>query len=98
VNGRVPSGSWSAQPGSIHVHGTRGALRILHYANKLYFCNSDGLRQIQVANEPMPANFSAQMLAFVEAIGARRSAPVPGEVGAEAIRTLLQIYSSAAGS
>lgn len=98
VNGRVPAGSWNAQPGCIHVHGTRGALRILYYANKLYHRNGEGIRQVRVDDAPMPANFSAQMLAFAAAIRAQTTGPVPGEVGAEAVRALLQIYASAPGA
>jgi predicted dehydrogenase len=94
VDGPVDAGAWSAYPGCIHVHGTKGALRIFHYANALFHRGPQGIRQISVENSPAPLNFAAQLMAFANAIRAGHDVPVPGEVGREACRTLLQIYSS----
>jgi predicted dehydrogenase len=88
----VPSGSWHPDPGCIHVHGTRGSLRILHYANVLFFRDSSGVRQIRLPDQPVPANFTRQLEAFVDAIRFDSQTPVPGEAGLEAIRTLIGVY------
>lgn len=86
-------GAWQPNPGCIHVHGTRGSLRIFHYANALFYRDNTGVRQVQVPDHPFPANFSRQLEAFSEAIRGGGPTPVPGEVGLEACRTLLGVYA-----
>jgi predicted dehydrogenase len=86
-------GSWNPDPGCIHVHGTRGSLRIFHYANTLYYRSAAGVRQVRVPDRPMPANFALQLEAFVTAINSDSPTPVPGEVGLAAIRALIGIYA-----
>ena len=41
----------------------------------------------------MPANFAMQLEAFAKAIQSGNPTPVSGEVGLEAVRTLLGIYA-----
>ena len=93
TNAATSSGTWQADPGCIHVHGTLGSLRIFHYANLLLHRAHDGVRQLRVADRPMPANFAMQLEGFVKAIQSGDPTPVPGEVGLEAVRTLLGIYA-----
>lgn len=93
VNGLTAPGGWQAHPGCIHVHGTRGALRIFHYGNHLYWTDAQGMRQVAVPDGAMPGNFSAQLAAFAAAIAEGRPAPVPGEVGLQACRTLWSVYA-----
>jgi len=92
--GGAPAGGWQADPGCIHVHGTQGSLRIFHYANLLFHRTRDFVRQVRVADRPMPGNFALQLEAFVLAIESGGPTPVPGEVGLEAVRTLLGVYAS----
>jgi UDP-N-acetyl-2-amino-2-deoxyglucuronate dehydrogenase len=87
-------GGWNPDPGCIHVHGTMGSLRIYHYANLLFHRSESGVRQIQIPDRPVPHNFTMQLEAFIEAIRSGAATPVPGEVGLEAVRTLLGIYDS----
>ena len=87
------TGELAADPGCIHVHGTLGSLRIFHYANVLLHRVHDGVRQVRVADRPMPANFAMQLEAFAKAIQSGNPTPVSGEVGLEAVRTLLGIYA-----
>jgi predicted dehydrogenase len=94
VDGPTTAGAWSAHPGCIHIHGTRGALRVFHYANALFHRGPRGVRQVAVEDRPAPLNFAAQLQAFADAIRTDSETPVPGEVGTEACRTLLQIYSN----
>jgi predicted dehydrogenase len=89
----APEGGWSPDPGSIHVHGSRGSLRIYHYANTLFHRDQAGIRQVRVPDQPMPANFAMQLEAFIEAIRSGAPTPVPGEVGLDAVRTLLGVYA-----
>jgi predicted dehydrogenase len=88
----TPSGSWNPDPGCIHVHGSKGSLRIYHYANKLFHRSEAGVRQVKVPDRPMPSNFGMQLNTFIEAIRSGAPTPVPGEVGLDALRTLLAIY------
>lgn len=89
----APGGAWNPDPGSVHVYGSQGSLRIYHYANLLFYRNAAGVRQVPVPDHPMPANFSMQLKAFVEAIRCDTPTPVPGEVGLDAVRTLLGVYA-----
>lgn len=92
VSGPQESGRWQAHPGSIHVHGTKGALRIFHYGNQMYSINGSGIRQLEVQGPPMPANFTLQMEAFARAILSGEPVAVAGEAGLEACRALLAVY------
>jgi len=94
ADGPTTAGTWSAHPGCIHIHGTRGSLRVFHYANALFHRGPGSIRQLPVDNAPAPLNFAAQLKALTDAIRTDTATPVPGEVGAEACRTLLQIYSN----
>ncbi len=89
----TPSGGWQVDPGCIHVHGTRGSLRIFHYANLMFHRARGFVRQVRVADRPMPGNFALQLEDFVRAIASGAPTPVPGEVGLEAIRALLGVYA-----
>lgn len=88
----VRSGAWQAHPGCIHVHGTRGALRIFHYANSMFWRDDKGIRQVPVADRPFPASFAMQLEAFAHAIRTGNETPVPGEAGLEACRILMSAY------
>jgi predicted dehydrogenase len=88
----APSGAWNPDPDCIHVHGSRGSLRIYYYANMLFHRTESGVRQIPVPDRPVPCNFTMQLEAFIEAIRSGAPTPVPGEVGLDAVRTLLAIY------
>ena len=88
----APSGSWNADPGCIHVHGSKGSLRVYHYANRLFHRSESGVREVRVPDRPMPGHFGMQLEAFIAAIRTGAPTPVPGEVGLDAVRTLLAIY------
>jgi UDP-N-acetyl-2-amino-2-deoxyglucuronate dehydrogenase len=89
------SGFWQPHPGCIHVHGTHGSLRVLYYANALFHRTAVGVSQVRVLDRPMPANFSMQLDAFVDAILQDKKTPVPGEEGLAACCALLGIYGGA---
>jgi predicted dehydrogenase len=92
--GKSRAGAWDPHPGCIHVHGTRGSLRVFYYASGLFLRDDDGVREVRVEGRAVPANFSRQLEAFAEAIRTGAPTPVPGEVGLAACRTLLDIYAS----
>jgi predicted dehydrogenase len=90
--GMSEPGQWQAHPGSIHVHGTRGSLRIFHYANALFVRTAAGIRQIELPQPGPPIQFALQMRAFLAALREGRPAPVPAAAGREACRLTLSVY------
>lgn len=91
----VPKGGWSPHPGSIEVFGTKGALRIFHYVNKLYLSNKDGICECNLEGLAAPGHFRAQLEDFAHAVQTGGDAPVDGEVGRRALHALLATYESA---
>jgi predicted dehydrogenase len=90
----LPPGSWDPQPGSLHVHGEKGALRIFHYANKLFFTNKDGQQEILLSGKSNPHHFGTQMRSFVNSILKDQKPGVTGQDGLRALRVVLAAYES----
>jgi predicted dehydrogenase len=95
LDGFVAAGQWTRYPGTIHVYGTEGSLRIFHYANLLYRIDKNGIRQIPVEGLPSPYHFAAQIDCFAEDITTGRPTTTPGEVGVEALKVMLAAYPGA---
>ncbi|BCW90439.1 Inositol 2-dehydrogenase/D-chiro-inositol 3-dehydrogenase [Alphaproteobacteria bacterium SO-S41] len=91
AGGFRPGGAWSAHPGSIHVHGTKGALRIFHYANQLFLTAAGGTQQIALDGCPAPFHFAAQIDAFAEDILNDRAPSTPAEDGVRALEILTSL-------
>lgn len=92
IDGLTAPGAWQPNPGSIHVYGTRGSLRIFHYADALFLRDAAGVRQIELAGAASPGHFAAQMRAFAASIRSGSAPPVPAEAGREACRLVLSVY------
>ncbi len=90
-SGYVAAGDWSATPGTIHVHGTKGALRIAHYANQLFYFDARGPHGIALKGNPSPFHFTTQIDAFARAL-AGRGEHVSAHAGREALRIMLTAY------
>lgn len=90
----LPGGGWNAHPGSIRVHGTKGALRIFYYANKLYFFTKDRQEQIRILDRPMPSNFGLQMESFARRLQKNENPEVTGIDGLKALQVILAAYES----
>ncbi|MEM0954047.1 MAG: Gfo/Idh/MocA family oxidoreductase [Pseudomonadota bacterium] len=91
--GLTVPGAWSVSPGCIHVAGTEGALRIFHYAHRLFHCDAKGWQEVALTGAPPPAHFGLQMEAFLNAVAQGDPPPVPGVAGLLALEHLLSIYS-----
>ena len=89
-----PRPRWEAQPGSIRVHGTKGALRIFHYANKLFFFGEGRQEQVRVLDRPHPGNFGLQMESFANSILRGEEPQVTGADGLKALQVILAAYES----
>jgi len=95
ADGYHPGGAWQAYPGSIHVHGTRGALRIFHYAHALYLSDAEGTRQIVLDGDPPPDHFRAQIDAFADELRGGVPPTTGADAGIAALAVLEAIYASA---
>lgn len=91
IDGYQKAGSWTKQPGCIHIHGTEAALRVQHYANALYLTNAEGARQIEIPNRPAPAQFALQMESFIDCI---RTDAVPAPGGQDGLRALNAVFAA----
>lgn len=87
-------GGWDALPQNFRVYGTKGALRVFHYANKMFFFEKEKREQIRVPDRPMPGNFALQMESFASAIRGKRSPEATGQDGLRALEIALAAYQS----
>lgn len=92
VDGYVQPGGWTKHPSCFHLYGTKGSLRVFHYANLLFHFADGAVRQLPLEGAPPPDHFRAQMQAFVEDVAGGRPATTPGEVGLATLETLLLAY------
>ncbi|MFC2163752.1 Gfo/Idh/MocA family protein [Acidobacteriota bacterium] len=90
----TPGGNWNHYPGNIRVHGTKGALRIFHYPNKLYFFGEDKQEEIPLQNRPMPGNFAMQLESLAQSILNDTEPEVTATDGLKALQVLLAAYES----
>jgi len=95
VDGYAPPGTWHQHPGSMHIYGSRGSLRVFHYGNQVYLRDGSGLRAIAIPTQAPPAQFAIQMESFARAIRDGSSPAATGEDGVRALQVLLAIYESA---
>ncbi len=98
ASGYTQAGTWTAQPSSISIYGTTGALRIFHYANALFLSNADGVRRVPLEGRAAPYHFLTQLEAFAAALKQGAPIPAPPEPGIEALRVLDAIYESRASA
>jgi predicted dehydrogenase len=87
-------GGWDAQPQNFRIYGTKGALRIFHYANKLFLFEEEKKEQIRLLDRPMPGHFALQMESFARAILDNKSPEATGYDGLRALEVVLAAYQS----
>ncbi len=87
-------GGWETYPGNFRIHGEKGALRVFHYANKLFFCGEDKLEEIRVQHRPMPGNFAMQMESFASRVIRNEEPEVRDIDGIRALEVALAAYES----
>ena len=89
----IPGGSWDPHPGCIRVHGTKAAMRVFYYANKLFLIGEEE-RQVEVPNQPMPENFALQMESFARCVLRNEKLVASGVEGYRALQIVLAAYES----
>ena len=94
LKGYTPPGEWQEHPGCIRIYGTKGALRIFHYPNKLYMSTEKGIEQVKLLDRPAPENFAMQMEEFISNIKNDTKITVTGQAGIDALKALLATYKS----
>lgn len=88
----VMGGGWLNDPGSITVWGSKGTLRIFHYANALFANYGDGPQRVALEGRASLGHFTTQLEACLLAIVEDREPDLPGEIGLNALKSLLPIY------
>lgn len=91
----VPGGDWDRQPQSIHVHGSKGALRIFHYANQLFHFTRDGMKQVPISDRANPYHFGLQVETFARNILNDEEPRTTGRDGLRTMQIILAAYQSA---
>lgn len=87
-------GRWDSHPGNIRVYGSKGALRIYHYANRLLLSRDGGLRECELPPQATPAHFGAQMRHFCQELDDGADPSCGAETGIRALQALFAIYDS----
>lgn len=86
-------GVWDNDPGYISVFGERGALRIYHYANKLFLRTKEGVREVEIDGAPPFGHFGAQLDCCIDALADANAPCVDGTDGLRALKLLNKIYA-----
>jgi len=87
-------GLWDAHPGNIRVYGSKGSLRIYHYANRLLLSRDGGLRECELPRRATPAHFGAQMHQFCQELDAGADPSCGSAAGIRTLQALFAIYDS----
>ena len=85
---------WEPNPGNFRVHGTKGALRIFTYPNKMFFFSEGRQEQVRVLDKPHPGHFGLQMESFVQRILNDEEPEVTGIDGLKDLQIILAAYES----
>lgn len=88
------AGVWESDPGSIHIYGSKGSLRIFHYTNALYLNNESGMRQVPLVGRPAFGHFATQLEDCLMSVKENRPPPVTGQDGLRAMEAMLQLYET----
>jgi predicted dehydrogenase len=92
--GLVEAGGWSAQPQNISIYGTKGSLRIFHYANALFLRDRNGLRKIPLDGPAPNSHFATQFEAVLHDLDDGGMRMPRGEDGLQALNVLEAVYRS----
>lgn len=87
-------GLWVQNPGSISVYGTKGTLRIFHYANALFLNTGSGHQKIDLEGRPAFGHFATQLEDCISAITENRPPSIRGEDGVRVLKSMLDVYPS----
>jgi UDP-N-acetyl-2-amino-2-deoxyglucuronate dehydrogenase len=89
-----PRGLWDSHPGNIRVYGSKGSLRIYHYANRLLVNRDGGLRECELPRGATPEHFGAQMRHFCQELNDGADPSCGSGTGVRTLAALFAIYDS----
>jgi len=85
---------WDPHPRDFRVHGTRGALRVFPYANKMFLFSEDRQEQVRLRDRPHPQHFGLQIESFARSVLSDEEPEVTGVDGLKALQIILAAYES----
>lgn len=87
--------TWETSPVNLRIHGTRGALRLFPYANKLFYFSENRKEEVRVEDKPHPLHFGLQIESFARSILNDTAPEITGGAdGLRALRVILAAYES----
>jgi len=87
-------GCWDAHPANIRVYGSRGSLRIYHYANRLFRSQGNKIQEHRLPPGTTPTHFGAQLKHFCEELDAGKPPSSGARNGIRTLAALFAIYAS----
>jgi len=85
---------WDPHPRDFRVHGTKGALRIFPYANKMFLFAEGRQEQVRLPDSPHPHHFGLQIESFARSVLNDEEPEVTGVDGLKALQIILAAYES----
>jgi predicted dehydrogenase len=85
---------WDPHPGNIRVYGSKGSLRIYHYANRLFFSRDGSVCEYELPPGATPAHFGAQMRHFCQELDEDADPSCGAPAGIQTLTALFAIYDS----
>ncbi len=86
--------TWETNPVSYRIHGTKGALRLFPYANKLFYFSEGRKEEVRVEDKPHPQHFGRQIQSFANSILNGLEPEITGRDGVKALQIILAAYES----
>jgi predicted dehydrogenase len=86
--------SWESHPANFRIHGSKGALRLFPYPNRLFFIHGGGVEEIRVPDIPHPRHFGLQIDSFAASVLNDTEPEITGEDGLRALEVILAAYDS----
>ncbi|MFC2169550.1 Gfo/Idh/MocA family protein [Acidobacteriota bacterium] len=89
--------TWEENPGNLRIHGSKGALRIFTFPNKMFYFGGGKQEQVRIPDRPHPIPFGLQMESFAQSLLDKKEPEVTGEDGLKALQIILAAYESYEG-
>lgn len=85
---------WEPNPENFRIHGSKGALRIFLFPNKMYYFSKGTAEEIRIEDKPFPAPFGLEIESFANSILNDTEPEITGLDGLKALQVILAAYES----